>query len=89
MCRAAAQKERVSHLSPPGSSHCHAHLSPRHSVAGREADSVGLYRAAMAGDLVAMAAVLARGAEVNGSISEEAGRTALIGAAIGVKYEDA
>ncbi len=44
-----------------------------------------LYRAAMAGDLVAMAAALAQGAEVNGSISEEEGRTALIGAAVGVR----
>ncbi|XP_070826476.1 arf-GAP with coiled-coil, ANK repeat and PH domain-containing protein 2 [Chaetodon trifascialis] len=42
-----------------------------------------LYRAALAGDLVAMAAALAEGAEVNGSISEEEGRTALIGAAVG------
>nr|XP_046246038.1 BAR_ACAPs and ArfGap_ACAP domain-containing protein isoform X2 [Scatophagus argus] len=53
--------------------------------ASGERESVGLrlYRAAMAGDLVAMAAALAQGAEVNGSISEEEGRTALIGAAIG------
>ncbi len=44
-----------------------------------------LYRASLAGDLVAMAAALAQGAEVNGSIGEEAGRTALIGAAVGVR----
>ncbi|XP_040902209.1 BAR_ACAPs and ArfGap_ACAP domain-containing protein isoform X2 [Toxotes jaculatrix] len=42
-----------------------------------------LYQAALAGDLVAMAAALAEGAEVNGSIAEEGGRTALIGAAVG------
>ncbi|XP_034095330.1 LOW QUALITY PROTEIN: BAR_ACAPs and ArfGap_ACAP domain-containing protein [Gymnodraco acuticeps] len=43
-----------------------------------------LYRAAMAGDLVAMAAALAEGSEVNGSIGEEGGgQTPLIGAAIG------
>lgn len=62
-------------------------LSPSHSVSGREKDDVGLrlYRAALAGDLVAMATALAQGAEVNGSIGEEAGRTALIGAAVGVK----
>lgn len=39
----------------------------------------------MEGDLVAMAAALAQGAEVNESIGEEEGRTALIGAAVGVK----
>lgn len=44
----------------------------------------GLYQAAMAGDLVAMAEALAQGAEVSGSIAEEEGRTALIGAAVGV-----
>lgn len=44
-----------------------------------------LYHAALAGDLVAMAAALAQGAEVNGSIGEEEGRTALIGAAVGVR----
>lgn len=44
-----------------------------------------LYRAASAGDLVAMAAALSEGAEVNGSIAEEEGRTALIGAAVGVR----
>uniref|UniRef100_UPI0037E9257D arf-GAP with coiled-coil, ANK repeat and PH domain-containing protein 2 n=1 Tax=Semicossyphus pulcher TaxID=241346 RepID=UPI0037E9257D len=42
-----------------------------------------LYQAALAGDLLAMAVALAQGAEVNGSISEEEGRTALIGAAVG------
>ncbi|XP_026185263.1 arf-GAP with coiled-coil, ANK repeat and PH domain-containing protein 3 [Mastacembelus armatus] len=45
--------------------------------------SLRLYRAALAGDLVAMAAALAEGAEVNGSVPEEEGRTALIGAAVG------
>ncbi|XP_042271128.1 BAR_ACAPs and ArfGap_ACAP domain-containing protein [Thunnus maccoyii] len=51
----------------------------------RDKDAAGLrlYRAALAGDLVAMAAALAQGAEVNGSIAEEEGRTALIGAAVG------
>ncbi|XP_076026761.1 arf-GAP with coiled-coil, ANK repeat and PH domain-containing protein 2 [Genypterus blacodes] len=42
-----------------------------------------LYQAAMAGDLVAMAEALAQGAEVSGSMAEEEGRTALIGAAVG------
>ncbi|XP_045929137.1 BAR_ACAPs and ArfGap_ACAP domain-containing protein [Micropterus dolomieu] len=42
-----------------------------------------LYRAALAGDLIAMAAALAQGAEVNGSLAEEEGRTPLIGAAVG------
>ncbi|XP_063762550.1 BAR_ACAPs and ArfGap_ACAP domain-containing protein isoform X1 [Eleginops maclovinus] len=52
---------------------------PGKAEAGRR-----LYRAAMAGDLVAMAAALAEGSEVNGSIGEEGGgRTPLIGAAIG------
>ncbi|KAM7398790.1 hypothetical protein PAMP_018100 [Pampus punctatissimus] len=53
--------------------------------AKREKDEAALclYRAALAGDLVAMAAVLAQGAEVNGSIVEEEGRTPLIGAAVG------
>ncbi|TKS80578.1 Arf-GAP with coiled-coil, ANK repeat and PH domain-containing protein 2 [Collichthys lucidus] len=37
----------------------------------------------MSGDLVAMAAALAQGAEVNGCVCEEEGRTALIGAAVG------
>ncbi|KAF7658547.1 hypothetical protein LDENG_00011240 [Lucifuga dentata] len=43
----------------------------------------GLYQSALAGDVVAMATALAQGAEVNGSIAEEEGRTALIGAAVG------
>lgn len=43
-----------------------------------------LYQASLAGDLVAMASMLAEGAEVNGSVGEEEGRTPLIGAAIGV-----
>ncbi|XP_022594393.1 arf-GAP with coiled-coil, ANK repeat and PH domain-containing protein 3-like [Seriola dumerili] len=53
--------------------------------AQRHNDEAGLhlYQAAVAGDLVAMAAALAVGAEVNNSIGEEEGRTALIGAAIG------
>lgn len=57
------------------------------SVSGGEKDDAGLrlYHAALAGDLVAMAAALAQGAEVNGSIGEEEGRTALIGAAVGVR----
>ncbi|KAK9520377.1 hypothetical protein VZT92_020270 [Zoarces viviparus] len=42
-----------------------------------------LYRAAVAGELVDMAAALAQGADVNRSIGEEEGRTALIGAAVG------
>ncbi|KAM3875061.1 arf-GAP with coiled-coil, ANK repeat and PH domain-containing protein 2 [Diretmus argenteus] len=42
-----------------------------------------LYQAALLGDLVAMAAALAQGVEVNRSIAEEEGRTALIGAARG------
>uniref|UniRef100_A0A3B4FPH2 Arf-GAP with coiled-coil, ANK repeat and PH domain-containing protein n=1 Tax=Pundamilia nyererei TaxID=303518 RepID=A0A3B4FPH2_9CICH len=42
-----------------------------------------LYQASLAGDLVAMASMLAEGAEVNGSVGEEEGRTPLIGAAIG------
>ncbi|XP_035987410.1 BAR_ACAPs and ArfGap_ACAP domain-containing protein isoform X2 [Fundulus heteroclitus] len=42
-----------------------------------------LYRAACAGDIVAMATALAEGSEVNGSVAEEEGRTALIGAAVG------
>ncbi|XP_039986787.1 BAR_ACAPs and ArfGap_ACAP domain-containing protein isoform X3 [Xiphias gladius] len=53
--------------------------------AQRRKDEAGLrlYRAALAGDLVAMAAAVAEGTEVNGSVSEEDGRTALIGAAVG------
>lgn len=66
----------------------HFILTPCHSGSGAEKDNVGLrlYQAALAGNLVAMAAALAEGAEVNGSIGEEAGRTALIGAAVGVKH---
>uniref|UniRef100_A0A3Q3JWA3 Arf-GAP with coiled-coil, ANK repeat and PH domain-containing protein n=1 Tax=Monopterus albus TaxID=43700 RepID=A0A3Q3JWA3_MONAL len=54
-------------------------------VSGCAKDDTGLrlYRAALAGDVVAMAAALAEGAEVNGSVAEEEGRTALIGAAVG------
>ncbi|XP_072546869.1 arf-GAP with coiled-coil, ANK repeat and PH domain-containing protein 2 isoform X2 [Salminus brasiliensis] len=42
-----------------------------------------LYQAALDGELVSMATAIAQGAEVNWSNPEEAGRTALIGAAIG------
>ncbi|XP_071352310.1 arf-GAP with coiled-coil, ANK repeat and PH domain-containing protein 2 isoform X1 [Trachinotus anak] len=49
----------------------------------KEKAGLHLYLAALAGDLVAMAAALAEGAEVNGSVAEEEGRTALIGAAVG------
>ncbi|XP_027901044.1 arf-GAP with coiled-coil, ANK repeat and PH domain-containing protein 2 isoform X1 [Xiphophorus couchianus] len=42
-----------------------------------------LYQASVAGDLVSMATALAEGAEVNGGVAEEEGRTALIGAAVG------
>ncbi|XP_051933451.1 BAR_ACAPs and ArfGap_ACAP domain-containing protein isoform X1 [Hippocampus zosterae] len=42
-----------------------------------------LYRAAVAGDLVALVTALAQGAPVNGSLAQEEGRTALIGAAQG------
>ncbi|KAI4873693.1 hypothetical protein NFI96_017522 [Prochilodus magdalenae] len=42
-----------------------------------------LYQAALEGDLVTMATALAQGADINRSNPEEAGRTALIGAAIG------
>uniref|UniRef100_A0A8D3CC98 Arf-GAP with coiled-coil, ANK repeat and PH domain-containing protein n=1 Tax=Scophthalmus maximus TaxID=52904 RepID=A0A8D3CC98_SCOMX len=50
----------------------------------RESDAgLRLYRSALAGDLVAMAAALAEGAAVNGSNAEEEGRTALIGATVG------
>ncbi|XP_072247961.1 arf-GAP with coiled-coil, ANK repeat and PH domain-containing protein 2 [Leuresthes tenuis] len=53
--------------------------------AQHQKDGLGLrlYRASVAGDLLAMARALAEGAEVNGSIGEEEGRTALIGAAVG------
>lgn len=62
-------------------------LTPCHCDSGAEKDDVNLrlYQAALAGDLVAMASTLAEGAEVNGSmVGKEAGRTALIGAAVGV-----
>lgn len=57
-------------------------------VSERRKDEAGLrlYQASVVGDLVAMAAALAEGAEINRSISEEGGRTALIGAAVGVKH---
>ncbi|XP_038153626.1 BAR_ACAPs and ArfGap_ACAP domain-containing protein [Cyprinodon tularosa] len=42
-----------------------------------------LYLASVAGDIVAMMTALAEGAEVNSSVAEEEGRTALIGAAVG------
>ncbi|MED6277948.1 hypothetical protein CHARACLAT_018680 [Characodon lateralis] len=42
-----------------------------------------LYQASLAGDLVALATALAQGAEVNCSVAEEEGRTALIAAAVG------
>lgn len=56
-----------------------------HKSHGRPQDdsSRRLYRASVAGDLVAMAAALAEGAEVNRSVAEEEGRTALNGAAVG------
>lgn len=44
-----------------------------------------LYLASVAGDIVAMMTALAEGAEVNSSVAEEEGRTALIGAAVGVR----
>ncbi|KAM4627685.1 arf-GAP with coiled-coil, ANK repeat and PH domain-containing protein 2 [Polymixia lowei] len=50
---------------------------------GKEAAGRGLYRAALLGDLVAMAAALAQGAEVNVSLPDKENRTALIGAAVG------
>ncbi|XP_035010931.2 BAR_ACAPs and ArfGap_ACAP domain-containing protein [Hippoglossus stenolepis] len=49
----------------------------------KAAAGLRLYQAALDGDLVAMAVALAEGAEVNGSIAEEEGRTGLIGAAVG------
>ncbi|XP_077961896.1 arf-GAP with coiled-coil, ANK repeat and PH domain-containing protein 2 [Gasterosteus aculeatus] len=58
------------------------HSSISDGARGGEA-GLRLYRAAAAGDLVAMAMALAQGAPVNGSIDEEAGRTPLIGAAVG------
>uniref|UniRef100_H3D0T3 Arf-GAP with coiled-coil, ANK repeat and PH domain-containing protein n=1 Tax=Tetraodon nigroviridis TaxID=99883 RepID=H3D0T3_TETNG len=67
---------------PPPLSSCSSSTPP--SAPGEDQDvTLGLYRAALAGDLVAMAAALAQGAEVNGSLSGEQGRTALIGAAVG------
>lgn len=69
---------------PPPLSSCSSSTPP--SAPGEDQDvTLGLYRAALAGDLVAMAAALAQGAEVNGSLSGEQGRTALIGAAVGVR----
>ncbi|XP_030008690.1 LOW QUALITY PROTEIN: arf-GAP with coiled-coil, ANK repeat and PH domain-containing protein 3 [Sphaeramia orbicularis] len=56
---------------------------PHGSKSTKEEAGLCLYQAATTGDLVAMAAALAQGAEVNGSISTEQGRTALIGAAVG------
>ncbi|XP_078023501.1 arf-GAP with coiled-coil, ANK repeat and PH domain-containing protein 2 [Epinephelus lanceolatus] len=50
---------------------------------GKGEAGLRLYRAALAGDLIAMAAALAQGAEVNGSIAEKGGHTALIGTAVG------
>lgn len=57
------------------------------SVSGHRKEEAGLhlYQAAVAGDLVSMAAALAAGAEVNSSVAKEEGRTALIGAAVGVR----
>ena len=67
---------------PPGT--LNPVITSRHA-AGKAEAGLRLYRAAMAGDLVAMAAALAEGSEVNGSIGEDGGgRTPLIGAAIGV-----
>lgn len=66
-------------------------LTPCHCDSGAEKEDVNLrlYRAALAGDLVTMASALAEGAEVNGSIvGKVSGRTALIGAAVGVKLAD-
>ncbi|KAM4566113.1 arf-GAP with coiled-coil, ANK repeat and PH domain-containing protein 2 isoform 1-T3 [Odontesthes bonariensis] len=53
--------------------------------AQHQKDETGLrlYRDSVAGDLLSMATALSEGAEVNGSIGEEEGRTALIGAAVG------
>ncbi|XP_013888795.1 arf-GAP with coiled-coil, ANK repeat and PH domain-containing protein 3 [Austrofundulus limnaeus] len=65
------EKRFVQHSSSPGD-------RPQ-----KEGASLRLYRASMAGDLVAMATALAEGAEVNSSVEEEEGRSALIGAAVG------
>uniref|UniRef100_A0A087XWQ3 Arf-GAP with coiled-coil, ANK repeat and PH domain-containing protein n=1 Tax=Poecilia formosa TaxID=48698 RepID=A0A087XWQ3_POEFO len=55
-----------------------------HSAASpQKGAGLRLYQASVAGDLVSMATALAEGAEVNGGVTEEEGRTALIGAAIG------
>lgn len=62
--------------------------SPPTSAPAQDRDvGLRLYRAALAGDLVAMATALAQGAEVNRSVSGEEGRTALIGAAVGVRRD--
>uniref|UniRef100_A0A3B1IZU0 Arf-GAP with coiled-coil, ANK repeat and PH domain-containing protein n=1 Tax=Astyanax mexicanus TaxID=7994 RepID=A0A3B1IZU0_ASTMX len=53
-----------------------------HPEAGRQQAGARLYQAALDGELVCMARALAQGAEVNWS-NAQAGRTALIGAAIG------
>ncbi|XP_068173022.1 BAR_ACAPs and ArfGap_ACAP domain-containing protein [Antennarius striatus] len=53
------------------------------AIAGGDAVGLRLYRASLAGDLPAMAVALAEGAELNRSVAEEEGRTALIGAAVG------
>lgn len=87
MRSSCSEGDGESGLAPPPSS-VGATLTPCHCGSGAEKDDVNLrlYQAALAGDLVAMASALAEGAEVNGSIvGKEAGRTALIGAAVGVK----
>lgn len=62
--------------------------SPPTSAPAQDRDvGLQLYRAALAGDLVAMATALAQGAEVNRSVIGEEGRTALIGAAVGVRRD--
>ncbi|XP_041851133.1 BAR_ACAPs and ArfGap_ACAP domain-containing protein [Melanotaenia boesemani] len=60
-----------------------SHGAHKSNESRRNEAGLRLYRASVAGDLVAMATALAQGAEVNGSIGEEEGRTALIGAAVG------
>uniref|UniRef100_A0A3B1KI71 Arf-GAP with coiled-coil, ANK repeat and PH domain-containing protein n=1 Tax=Astyanax mexicanus TaxID=7994 RepID=A0A3B1KI71_ASTMX len=55
---------------------------PADAEAGRQQAGARLYQAALDGELVCMARALAQGAEVNWS-NAQAGRTALIGAAIG------
>lgn len=64
---------------------CPYEASPVLSEIQKDEAGRRLYRASVAGDLVAMATALAQGAEVNGSIPEEEGRTALIGAVVGVR----